>query len=317
MGKLISIIEASRRFGLTEQTLRNWIKEGHISFKSVGKSRYIDEDTINVLQDTVEDIKRQKARLERLLEESREEVQNRFKEREEEKRRKRYLNLMVGAAMRSGFYEKMTHLMHAYGILNEREMTIIVDFLYGGTLESIGDKYGLTRERTRQIVEKAIRKSTELTTIEEKLDEMKQMQLDIETLKKNNENLREQLRKFVEYVPPVQEEVEENERLCALLSTRLVDCDLSVRALNCLKSGRTDRKFSFGKMSARVIVPECETIGDLCRLQKTDFLKIRNAGKKSLQELDKFLTDQGLSWGMDVDSIYQKRAEMILYGKTE
>ena len=43
-----------------------------------------------------------------------------------------------------------------------------------------------------------------------------------------------------------------------------------------------------------------DTILDLCRLKKTDWLKFRNGGKKSFTELDDFLTAHNLTWGMNV-----------------
>lgn len=39
-----------------------------------------------------------------------------------------------------------------------------------------------------------------------------------------------------------------------------------------------------------------DTLGDLCKLHKTDWLKFRNGGKKSLIELDDLLHDNGLDW---------------------
>ncbi|MBQ1987365.1 MAG: DNA-directed RNA polymerase subunit alpha [Muribaculaceae bacterium] len=67
-----------------------------------------------------------------------------------------------------------------------------------------------------------------------------------------------------------------------LLKTKLVDMDLSVRALNCLKSA------------------EVETLGELVVFNKTDLLKFRNFGKKSLTELDELLENLNLSFGMDI-----------------
>ena len=67
-----------------------------------------------------------------------------------------------------------------------------------------------------------------------------------------------------------------------LLKTKLVDMDLSVRALNCLKSA------------------DVETLGDLVVFNKTDLLKFRNFGKKSLTELDELLANLNLSFGMDI-----------------
>ena len=66
------------------------------------------------------------------------------------------------------------------------------------------------------------------------------------------------------------------------LKSKLVDMDLSVRALNCLKSA------------------EVETLGELVQFNKTDLLKFRNFGKKSLTELDELLSTLNLSFGMDI-----------------
>ena len=67
-----------------------------------------------------------------------------------------------------------------------------------------------------------------------------------------------------------------------LLKTKLVDMDLSVRALNCLKAADVD------------------TLGDLVQDNKTDLLKFRNFGKKSLTELDDLLESLNLSFGTDI-----------------
>ena len=67
-----------------------------------------------------------------------------------------------------------------------------------------------------------------------------------------------------------------------LLKTKLVDMDLSVRALNCLKSA------------------EVETLGELVQFNKNDLLKFRNFGKKSLTELEALLENNNLEFGMDV-----------------
>lgn len=66
-----------------------------------------------------------------------------------------------------------------------------------------------------------------------------------------------------------------------LLKAKLVDLDLSVRALNCLKAA------------------EVETLGDLVKFNKNDLLKFRNFGKKSLTELEELLTSMNLSFGLD------------------
>tara|TARA_B100001540_G_C15794641_1_gene637059 strand:- start:237 stop:1229 length:993 start_codon:yes stop_codon:yes gene_type:complete len=67
-----------------------------------------------------------------------------------------------------------------------------------------------------------------------------------------------------------------------LLKSKLVELDLSVRALNCLKTA------------------EVETLGELVSFHKNDLLKFRNFGKKSLVELEELVASKNLSFGMDI-----------------
>lgn len=85
---------------------------------------------------------------------------------------------------------------------------------------------------------------------------------------------------------PMESEVDEFDEevlhMRQLLKSKLTDMDLSVRALNCLKSA------------------EVETLAELVVFNKNDLLKFRNFGKKSLTELDELLASLNLSFGMDI-----------------
>ena len=75
---------------------------------------------------------------------------------------------------------------------------------------------------------------------------------------------------------------EESLHMRQLLKTKLVDLDLSVRALNCLKAA------------------DVETLGQLVQYNKSDLMKFRNFGKKSMTELEKLVDKKGLTFGMDI-----------------
>ncbi|NNM95869.1 MAG: DNA-directed RNA polymerase subunit alpha [Bacteroidia bacterium] len=80
------------------------------------------------------------------------------------------------------------------------------------------------------------------------------------------------------------EELDENDlRIRQLLKTKLVDMDLSVRALNCLKAA------------------EVATLGQLVQFNKNDLLKFRNFGKKSLTEIEDMIRTKGLNFGMAIE----------------
>ena len=80
----------------------------------------------------------------------------------------------------------------------------------------------------------------------------------------------------------VEEFDEDSLHMRQLLKNKLVDMDLSVRALNCLKAA------------------DVETLGELVTFNKSDLLKFRNFGKKSLTELDELVEKKGLHFGMNV-----------------
>jgi len=81
---------------------------------------------------------------------------------------------------------------------------------------------------------------------------------------------------------PVEEFDENTLHMRQLLKSKLVDMDLSVRALNCLKAA------------------DVETLGDLVSYSKNDLLKFRNFGKKSLTELEELVRAKNLTFGMNI-----------------
>ena len=68
-----------------------------------------------------------------------------------------------------------------------------------------------------------------------------------------------------------------------ILKKKIVDCDLSVRAINFLEAAGI------------------ETVGELCRMHRDEALRIRNIGKKAFTELEDFMEENGLEWGMSVE----------------
>lgn len=88
----------------------------------------------------------------------------------------------------------------------------------------------------------------------------------------------------IEYVDIVDTDEfdEDSLHMRQLLKSKLSGLDLSVRALNCLNAAGVD------------------TLGDLVSLSRSDLMKIRNFGKKSLTELDELLATLNLSFGMDI-----------------
>lgn len=106
------------------------------------------------------------------------------------------------------------------------------------------------------------------------------IQPDIQKYRDRNHQLEvenKSLRKWMaEHQMEVQEAIEQDAGRTALLEKKIIDLDISVRALNCLK------------------MAEVETLGDLIKYSKYDLIKFRNFGKKTLSELENLVAGLGL-----------------------
>lgn len=169
----------------------------------------------------------------------------------------------------------LLELTAQYGL---REKKIMQAFFNGDRISDIADNFELSRERVRQIVIKAIRKFN--YAIEELVD----LKLENNSLKEEIKNVKMQ---FIMQEGKKEEEQPEDVPP-SLFSIRLVNCNLPVRVLNVTKAADID------------------TIGDLVQYSKLDMIKFRNFGKKSLMQLDEFIHEMGLEWGMDKAKIYAR-----------
>lgn len=158
-----------------------------------------------------------------------------------------------------------------------REKKIMQAFFNGYRISNIAEELELSRERVRQIVVKAIRKFN--YAIKELAD-----------LKQENNSLKEEIKNVkMQLIMQEGEEEEQSEDVPpSVFSIRLVNCNLPVRVLNVTKAADID------------------TIGDLVQYSKFEMVKFRNFGKKSLMQLDEFIHEMGLEWGMDKAKIYAR-----------
>ena len=163
-----------------------------------------------------------------------------------------------------------------------REKKIMQAFFNGDRISNIAYEFGLSRERVRQIVIKAIRKFNYA------IEELADLKQENNSLKEEIKNVKMQLimqegekEELSEDVPP------------SVFSIRLVNCNLPVRVLNVTKAADID------------------TIGDLVQYSKFKMVKFRNFGKKSLMQLDEFIHEMGLEWGMDKAKIYARGVQRM------
>ena len=187
----------------------------------------------------------------------------------------------------------------AFGVelIDERQCKVLKMMIDGDSLEEVANYYNLTRERIRQIFEKACRKIRRVECIKGKLDSIHALKLELLDTKRllnaavEKLSLHEQVEHSLSEEHEREELIKEFERsdeLVNILNTSIIDL-VSNRALNCLK------------------FVGVETLGDLVQLKETEMLRYRNFGKKSLNELKELLEKYGLSFDMNIKEIYNDR----------
>ena len=98
--------------------------------------------------------------------------------------------------------------------------------------------------------------------------------------------------------PDVIPEWYDDAKFFPLFDSSIVNLDLSVRAINCLKTLLSPDGVSV------------VTVGDLCRIKKTDLFDARSMGHKTINEISDVLKDHGLQFEMPVDYIYALHREV-------
>lgn len=311
--RMISRQEAAEILRVDPQTITNWCNKGVLRAKQVGKWLMVDRDTITKLFDSLQDLAESEKVIMELKQDNYAKMRELKQANEEWQKDVAFVN---GMEKPSRLVRMIQSLIDSIDneIMGERERNILKEYLDGSEFEAIGDEYGLTRERTRQIVEKAMQKLGSLEPYGDVLNrcndteaENKMMRSLLKKQDAELAELRDKLNIKVEQEKnktaeekAMGELSEQEKEILGLFNTRLVDMNLTVRSLNCLKAA------------------DLETFGDLVKCNKIDLLKQRNFGKKSLGELDDLLDTMSnvhgvrFYFGMNVDEYYDRFTRGII-----
>jgi hypothetical protein len=160
--------------------------------------------------------------------------------------------------------------------LTERESRLLISVVNGYNICKLGEKEDLTRERTRQVIEKAqrrivgnIRNSKKYEVLKAEVDLLEFEYLD---LKQKIKNIR---LKNADIISDKISFLDINSKYKRII---LIDEDFSVRTINCLKAAEIDNLF------------------ELLNFNKNDLMKFRNFGKKSLREIEGYLERNNLQF---------------------
>lgn len=285
--KYIKASEVAEKFGVTRQTIRNWINKGLLSAVKLDNCHYVTIESVNAIEDKFSEIVVVDGALEAYVNKQ-EAAYEEYKASVELLRQSSAENTKICLIK-----PRLTELVRImFGIVRvsqygERRGDDMIELLlHGYDVKYIAEKYGISPERVHQIVEKDLRildyESRQYIKIKEENERLKE---ELQTLENNIKSLRSFREPGAESLEYSKVDVQES-----ILTKKLVDCNLSVRCLNCLKAYSE-------KINGEWVDMPLDTIGDLTRHNKTDLLRLRNFGKKCLIELDDFLDELGLEWG--------------------
>ena len=304
MARLLSRDEAALLLDVTPQTISNWVEKGVLKGHFVDRLLKIDKATIEKYFDTLSDL----AFIEKRIFAAKRDLQLAEKELEKNLDDTRSAIHLLGKGVPAHLLNEIfSAIIEASGddVLKEREKTILTMLLEGKDVEFVAEEYGLTRSRIMQIVSKAVRKLATVKTFSELRREYKQLVFDNTNFQNVIEALQNRVKKLerinnIDTAPVSEYDYllgDKGGTFTAMMNTPVYDLEISVRSLNCLKGA------------------DVNTLYDLVKCNKTDLMKFRNFGKKSLTELEDLLESLHLHFGMDVDAIIAADSEKMIWEK--
>lgn len=254
--RLISRKEAAEFLKCSQQTISNWVSNGHLKGHNIDGRVFVDANTLDTLVDNVNDIENSKTKISELRNQLKEEQ----KKLEEELAVKREELLLCKSVLSLLTRSTVSSLVSTYkSLLGEMEADVIKSVLCLGDIESVAKKYDIDGASVLRIFERGCKRLRYVN-----FDKMNE---DLSFFKQRVDELEENLRNGIVVKTNTRNE---------FFDEKISNCDLSVRAINQLR---------------RMNVKKVE---DLVLLNRTDLLRQRNMGKKTVSEIEDFLYTHNL-----------------------
>lgn len=302
--KYIGRNEVASILGVSRQTVLNYIEKGCFKCKRIGKMVYIDKTTMYDKLPQLKEI----ATLENAVEESKQELQCLLTDyRKQICEVSRAISADKGTLYISAMKRLMKSIQMMGMNISKEDYELMETFFLHNDNKSLSWFQGFSNTKALSRLTRILRKAVEKVEKYENIEtENARLQQKICKQKAHIQTLQLETRKREAYIRTLEIEakakrkkdvkkVSDNKReimqgganvdKIALLSMRLRELNLPIRVLNGLRS------------------TDIDTLGQIIRLNITDFLKIRNFGKRSLEDLRKMVESKGLRFGMTDEEI--------------
>ncbi len=291
MAKLLSRNEAAQALGVTRQTISNWLEKGLLIGFPVGQFMYVDVSPLEKMKPNLQQLSVIQSDIQILTQQNKEDLESLQAIHQDLSNSLRFIKTLRGQSLSLDLITTVLYLNK--DCLDQRTFDILTSLIDGEQFEDISKRFGISIERVCQIAHKGCRKLRHTESLLNRLNKHEELENSFVAL---HALYQQQLKRIVELEQGLEEKNRKNEmlaagltpeevRLCELLSTKICDCKLSVRTLNCLKFANI------------------ETLGDLVQLERKDLFRFRNLGKRSIAEIEDYLTCYGLSFKMNVKEL--------------
>lgn len=280
MKKLYTLREASDYLGLTESTLRGWINETHLSVVMMGRTMYIDSESLEDLKCPTEGVIRLKRAIDSLKSKQVSELRRVRQNAITETVFRKFLSECSDKCVMYGMFQTLLRLLNNSGEITDMEFRVLSSLLAGDSVAVVATRLKITEEEIKDICLNALDKTRKTR---KSLNELK----DGEAVKKQESPEHSD----VLTLSPEEEHAEapDKKKLETILSTHISECPgLSVRTRNVLRFN----KYENGYLTRG----ETATIGELVALRREDVWQMRNCGRKTVEELDNLIAGFGLRW---------------------
>lgn len=330
MKKLYTLREASDYLGLTETTLRGWINETHLSVVMMGRTMYIDSESLEDLKCPTEGVVRLKRAIDSLMNKQASELRRVRQQALTETVFRKFLSECSDKCVMYGMFQTLLRLLNNSGEITDREFRVLSSLLAGESMAVVATRYNILEDEIKEIslnaLDKVRKTRKSLGELKEEFprlmepsdekymevvpgvdkEELKRL-FDIVSGRKQRNHMEQETPEtddsigFVNdedanepVVLPIQPEDSEpeHEKLGTLLHT------LATHISECPGlSVRTRNVLKLNKYeNGYLINGETATIGELVSLTRNDVWRMRHCGRKTVEELDRLITGFGLKW---------------------
>ena len=259
--RMLSRKDAAEFLRCSQQTVTNWVDMGILKGHKINDRLFVDADTLYAIADTVEEVELSKKRIVAL----RDEYEKRRNELEDAVNKKRnellfYENSDVSKITKTAI---LSVIRSFEGFLPKYECNVLTELVCNGNPDLIAQNLEMSTINVFKIAANACRR-IRFAEYDKKVKENEYLMKRVMDLEHENKCLKKGI--------PCEVKPEDN----PMFHTKIVDCDLSVRAINCLRA--------IG----------AETFGDVIKMGKSDLMKCRNMGRKSMAEIEEFAKMNGM-----------------------